>query len=205
MFGLNASELKLLRRLNTPAKIQDWLETVPANFEPEGDTLISPRRVIRERRAHCLEGALLAAAALWVNGERPLLLDLKTVEADFYHVVALFRRHGRWGAISKSNHAVLRYREPIFRTVRELALSYFHGYFLNDGRKTLRSYARPLDLRRFAQRQWLTDESDLWYIGEALDDQPHYPLLDKKMTASLRRADPLEIKAGRITQWKRRR
>ena len=205
MFGLNASELKLLRKLNTPVKIQDWLETVPANFEPSGNTLLSPRRVLREHRAHCLEGALLAAAGLWGNGKRPVLLDLKTVEGDFYHVVALFRQYGHWGAISKSNHAVLRYREPIFRTVRELALSYFHEYFLDDGRKTLRSYARPLDLRRFAQRQWLTDENDLWYIGEALDDQPHYPLLDKKMTASLRRADPLEVKAGRLTEWKRRR
>src|SRR3989344_5895747 len=130
-YGLTRTELVALRRLRTPQKIQDFLNTLPANFELRGETYRSPRGVLRDRTAHCFEGALLAAAAFLVNGEPLLLLDLKTAAdvQDTDHVVALFRRRGRWGSVSKTNHAVLRYREPVYRTVRELALSYFHEYF----------------------------------------------------------------------------
>lgn len=201
--GFDENELKIFRRLNTPRKIQDFLEKIPINFEKDKkDTCFSPRRVLRENKAHCIEGALFAAAALRLNGERPFLLDLKATNRDFDHVVALFRRRGLWGAISKTNHAVLRYREPIFRNVRELALSYFHEYFTDKGRKTLRSFSRPFDILRFAKPGWAISEKNLWYIAEALDKSPHFPILSKAAVAELRPADPIEIKAGKLTQWK---
>ncbi len=205
MHGLTSEELRILKRLNTPVKIQNFLESLSINFELRGETYGSPRRVLRNQTAHCFEGALLAAAALFVQGERPLLLDLRadSRSQDTDHVVALFRRNGLWGAISKTNHAVLRYREPIYRTVRELALSYFHEYFLDNGKKTLRSYSRPFDLRKFLKRGWLTDEEDLFYLVEALDNSPHEHILSKKAVGELRRADSVEIAAGKITEWAR--
>ena len=107
MFGFNKEEMRILRSLDTPQKIQDFLETLRINFEPGGDTLMSPRVVLRERRAHCIEGALIAATALWMHGEKPLLLDLKALDIDYDHVVALYKKNGYWGAISKTNHAAL--------------------------------------------------------------------------------------------------
>ena len=198
----NSKELKIFRKLHTPKKIQDFLEKIPINFEKSGKTCMSPRRVLREWKAQCIEGAMFAAATLWFNGERPLLLDLKSVERDQDHVLALFKHYGHWGAISKTNHGVLRYREPVYKTVRELTMSYFHEYFLDDGKKTLRSFSKPFDLRKFKSRGWMTTEENLWYISEALDAMPHYPILTRKMLAGLRRADPIEIKIGKITQWK---
>ncbi|MDP2593496.1 MAG: hypothetical protein Q8P52_02510, partial [bacterium] len=111
---LTKAEFLLLKKLNSPVKIQNFLEKLPINFEADKDTLFSPRGVLKEKKAHCFEGALFAAAALWVNGEKPLIMDLETVEGDDNHVVALFRQGGYWGAISKTNHAVLRYREPVY-------------------------------------------------------------------------------------------
>ncbi len=203
MLGFNKDELKILRRLNSPAKIQDFLEDIPINFEKSGDTCMSPRRVLRERKAHCMEGAMLAAAALWAHGEKPLLMDLKSVDRDFDHVVALFRRDGRWGAVSKTNHAVLRYREPVYKTLRELAMSYFHEYFLDDGKKTMRSFSQPFGLAQFRKKNWAVAEEDLWYIPEALDDSPHEAFMNRAMIACLRRADPIEIAAGKLTQQKK--
>ncbi|MDP3731184.1 MAG: hypothetical protein Q8R34_01670, partial [bacterium] len=123
--NLTKEEIKLFKKLNSPRKLQDFINAIPANFEKRGETLMSPRRVLRENKAHCLEGAFLVAAVLWFHGEKPLLLDLKTTDCDFDHVVALFRKGGCWGAISKTNHAVLRYREPVYASPRELAMSYF--------------------------------------------------------------------------------
>lgn len=202
MLEFNRSEQRLLKRLSTPVRVQDYLETLRANFE---ETCLSPRRVMREGKANCMEGAMLAAAAFWYHGVLPLLLDLKAVARDQDHVVALFRYRGRWGAVSKTNHAVLRYREPVYRDVRELAMSYFHEYFLHDGRKTLRSYSRPFDLSRFSRRGWMTAEEDVWYVPEALDVVSHQSILTSVMVRRLRRADPIEIAAGKIVQWRRRR
>jgi hypothetical protein len=148
-----------------------------------------------------MEGALVAALALWMHGQPPLLMDLRTSPDDVDHVVALYRRGRCWGAITKTNHAVLRYREPIYRDPRELAASYFHEYFLNDGRKTLRSYSRPYDLRRHGTA-WITREDDLWDIERALDDSPHVDLLTRSQIAALRRADPIEIRAGKLVEWR---
>lgn len=192
--------MKLLRRLNTPVKIQDYLESIKINFE---DTCVSPRLVMQKRKAHCLEGAMFAAAALWVNGERPLVVDLRSTRRDDDHVLAVFKRRGGWGAISKTNHAVLRYREPIYRDIRELVMSFFHEYFLNNGRKTLREYSLPVNLARFAKRGWTVANDDLWYISKYLDAVPHYKILGRTNVAALRRADPIEIKAGKIVKEKR--
>ena len=177
-------ELHVLRKLKTPKHIQDFLETLPINFEKEGDTFMSPVRVLREKKAHCLEGAVFAAAALARRGHPPLLLDLETTLKDESHVVAIFRERGRFGAVSKTNHAVLRYRDPVYRSVRELAVSYFHEYFLDSGEKTLRSYG-TLNLTRFNRRNWTTDEKDLWYIESALVNARHFPIVTPAVASAL--------------------
>ena len=201
MFGLTKGEQATLRKLSTPRKIQDFLDRLPVNFEKNGDTHMSPRRVLRERKAHCVEGALLAAAAFWLHGKPPLLLDLKTIEFDDEHVVALFKEHGRWGAISKTNHAVVRYRDPIYKTVRELAMSYYHEYFRDhDGRKTLYSYSRPFDLRTMGD-YWVTTHEDLWEIDGLLNKVPHYRFVPKKNEHLIRRATPFERRVLNAREW----
>jgi len=201
MFGLTPKELSVLRRLDTPRKIQDFLEKIPINFEPDGDTCLSPRRVLRERRAHCIEAAMLAALALRIHGERPLVLDLTSAPHDEDHVIVPFRQNGHWGAISKSNHTVLRFRDPVYRTIRELVMSYFNEYLDSAGRKTLRSYSRPVTLSRFDRFGWMTSEEDVWIVAEHLADIPHIPLLTRAQLASLRRADRVERRALEIVQW----
>ncbi len=202
MTVLSAPERRALRRLSTPRRVQDFLEGLRYSKDHGRDMLRSPRRVLRERSAHCIEGALLAAAAFWINGARPLLLDLRSDDDDLDHVVALFRRHGCWGAVSKTNHAVLRYREPVYRTVRELALSFFHEYFLDDGRKTMKDFSEPYDLVRRHGTGWMTREDDLWDIAEALDASRHHPVLTPRQRRELRRADPVEIRAGKLVVYK---
>ncbi len=198
---LTPAERAIFRRLSTPEKIQDFLDELPINFESAGFTYRSPREVLRAGEAHCLEGALLAAAALWFNQERPLLLDLRTAGDDQDHVVALFRRGGYWGAISKTNHAVLRWRDPIYRSARELALSYFHEYFLNHtGEKTLREYSRPFDLARWPA-DWVTASENLDDLVAALDASPHERLLPLGASRRLRRASKVERWAGELVDW----
>lgn len=198
-----ADERRALRTLRSARHIQDFLNELPQNHEPNGDTCYSPRLVLCHGRAHCMEGAMLAAAALRFAGARPLLLDLTTSGDDQDHVVALFREHGCWGAISKTNHAVLRYREPVYRTVRELAMSYFHEYFLqSNGRKTLRSFAGPVDLSRFDRRGWMTSGEEVWYVPEHLCEVPHTPIVTRAQIARLRPADEVERRLGDIVEWK---
>jgi hypothetical protein len=194
---LTKKETKVFAKLDTPQKIQNFLESMPANFEKEGDTLMSPQKTLQENKAQCIEGALLAAAILWYHGHPPIILDLVTNHHDDSHVVALFREDGLWGAISKTNHLVLRYRDPVYKSPRELAMSYFHEYFLDNGKKTLRSYA-VYDLRKIKQR-WITDHKDLWYIDQALDKMKHIQIISEKKAKKLRKADPIEIKSGKIT------
>jgi hypothetical protein len=203
MFDLTRNEWKTLRNLSTPRKVQDFLEYVPANHEPDGDTCLSPRRVLKELRAHCIEGAMLAALAFRLQGRRPLIVDLEATQNDFDHVIAVFQEQGHWGAVSKSNHAVLRYREPVYRTLRELVMSYFHEYTTNDGKKTLRTYSRPVDLSRFDAINWMTSEEDVWAVPNYLCDIAHTRLLTRAQVAGLRKADPIEIEAGKILRWPR--
>lgn len=197
--GLSTKEWNVLKKLDTPTKIQDFVNKLKFNHEKGGETIQSPRRALRSNKIHCLEGALLAATALWIQGREPLLLDLKAVEPDFDHVVALFKEGKHWGAISKTNHAVLRYREPIYRDVRELAMSYFHEYFLQDGLKTMRSFSRPLNLST-VDISWITSENDLFKISERLDRLSHTRILSAKQVKGLRKADPLERRAGNIAE-----
>lgn len=205
MQELTKEEKAIFQKLNMPRKIQDFLESLPINFEENGDSCLSPRRLLRERKAHCFEGALFAAAAMAFHEQPPLLLDLVGTDEDYDHVVALFQVDGHWGAFSKTNHAVLRYREPVYKTVRELAMSYFHEYFLDDGRKTLRAFSQPFDLRPYDSRDWLTTEEDPWYLMEELDASPHEKILNRGMITRLRPADPTEREAGKITQWQRKK
>src|SRR6185369_8434021 len=155
-YGYTPVEIQILKKLSTPAKVQDYLNSIPFNFEEQGDTCMSPRRVMKEKKAQCIEGAMFAAAALEYHGHKPLILDLRSIKKpwDYDHVICVFTQFGCFGAISKTNHAVLRYREPVYKTIRELVLSYFHEYFLNSGQKTLREYSVPLDLTRFDALEW---------------------------------------------------
>ena len=195
-------DFAVFKKLNSPAKIQDFIDTIPINFEPDGETCSSPLTVLKTNKAHCMEGALLAAACFWHNGKRPLLLDLKTAKGkDDDHVVALFKEKGFWGAVSKTNHGVLRYRDPIFKTVRELALSYFNEYFLDSGIKTMRSYSAPFSLLQYDD-DWLVSEDGLWQVPEDLDDSRHFKILPHGFSKRLRAADAVEIEAGKLTQWK---
>ncbi|MBI2484972.1 hypothetical protein HYW18_02395 [Candidatus Uhrbacteria bacterium] len=197
-----SGECRLLQSLSTPAKVQDYVNALPFNFERQADTCRSPRGVMRHKEAHCLEGAMFAALALRFHGHRPLLLDLEASGKDDDHVVALFQQHGCWGAISKTNHAVLRYREPVYRTLRELALSYFHEYFLQKGgRKTLRTFSRPVSLTRFDRKNWMTSEGDVWFVRDHLYTIPHTPLLSRSQIETLRPADRIERCAGEVTEW----
>jgi hypothetical protein len=197
--GLSKAEFAALRRLRTPKKIQEFLNRMSPNFETMGQTLLSVREVLHQRRAHCIEGAMLAACALWIHGEPPLLLDLRA-ERDYDHVVALFRRGRCWGAISKTNPAVLRWRDPVYRSLRELAMSYLHEYANKRNQKTLRSYAGPFDLRRFDPVLWVTNKKNCWEVGATLDDMRHRPLLTRRQARGLRLRDTVERKAGNVLE-----
>ena len=189
---LAPTEMRKLRSLNTPLKIQKFLDSLRYQY---ADTAWSPRRVLRERAGHCLEGALLAAAALRMNGYPPLVMDLEAVRDDD-HVVALYREHGLWGGIAKSNYAGLRFRAPIYRTLRELALSYFEHYYNLRGERTLRAYSGPVNLTRFDRQHWMTSEEDVWCVPEYLVTARHYPLFPGKIARTLPRLDRRSYEAG---------
>ncbi|MFZ3044203.1 MAG: hypothetical protein WA058_03830 [Minisyncoccia bacterium] len=201
---LTKEEFATLKKLSTPVKIQDYLDALPMNFEKGGDTHRSPRAVLRAQKAHCIEGAMLAATALWIAGEPPLILNLsaRMGRGDVDHVIALYKRGGFWGAVSKTNHAVLRFRDPIYRTLRELALSYFNEWFLPSGEKTLECYSKQLDMRRFGT-EWIMAEKDLWEVADALSVLPHYDLVPKGNWRYVRKADPMELKAGSFTEYQK--
>jgi hypothetical protein len=195
-YGFSARETRVLKALKTPEKIQHFLDTdIAYNKEPDGDTIRSPRRVLRDKVAHCLEGALLAAAALRVQGFPPLLLDLEA-KRDDDHVLAVFRQHGHWGAIAKSNFSGLRFREPVYRSLRELVMSYFEHYFNASREKTLRNYSRPVNLSQFDRIGWMTAEDDLWVINDHLVNLPHVPLLPNGNGRRLARVDARLFAAG---------
>lgn len=204
MLGLTEAEFAVLRRLDTPEKIQAFLYQLRQNFEPGGDSCHSVRVVLRSRRAHCIEGAMLAACALWIHGEPPLLLDMQAVK-DYDHVVALFRRGGCWGAISKTNGIGLRWRDPIYRSLRELAMSYFHEYYNRWDHKTLRTYSRPFDLRRMNPEKWVTPEDGAWDMIDTLEALRHYKLVSRAQERRLTRRDPFERVVGNLLQYRRPR
>lgn len=190
------AERAVFRRLSTPEKIQRFLDhDLAYNKEPDGNTCRSPRRVLRDRTAHCMEGALFGAAALRMLGHPPLLLDLEAVRDDD-HVLAIFRGRGGWGAVAKSNYSGLRFREPVYRTLRELAMSYFEHYYNLDREKTLRRYSRPVNLTRFDSMGWMTSEEDVWPIPDYLCEVAHSPLLPPAAIRALTRVDDRLFAAG---------
>jgi hypothetical protein len=194
---LSKAERHIFRRLTTPAKIQKFLDNLDYNLEPKGHTCYSPRLVLRERSAHCMEGALVAAAALRFLGFPPLLLDLEAVR-DTDHVLAVYKLNGGWGAVAKSDYSGIRSREPVYRTLRELAMSYFEHFFNPKGEKTLRTYSRPVNLKRFDKFAWITSEEDVWYIPNYLCDIPHTAMLNPAMERGLSRMDDRLYRAGRL-------
>jgi hypothetical protein len=197
----NKEEAGILRKLSTPIKIQDFLDTMPRNMEKHGDTLMSPRRVLAERKAHCIEAALLAATALWFHGHKPLVIDLRASREDYDHVVAIYRKNGYFGAISKTNHVGLRFRDPVYKTVRELAMSYFHEYLHDhNDHKTLRAYSGPVNLAKFGKK-WLTADDDLFDLALAIDGAKHCPVAPKDNLRQLRHVDRMEHKANRLVEW----
>jgi hypothetical protein len=196
--GFNAREWNTLRRLRTPERIQRFLDfDIGYNKEPGGPTCRSPRCVLRDRVAHCLEGALFGAAALRAQGFPPLLLDLEAVRDDD-HVLAIFKQRGHWGAIAKSNYSGLRFREPVYRTLRELVMSYFEHYYNPEAEKTLRAYSRSVNLARFDRIEWMTTEQELWAIPDHLLAIPHTPLLARGVERRLARVDKRLFAAGLV-------
>jgi len=200
---LSAGERAILARLSTPPRIQAFVDAIPANHEADGETVLSVREVLRQRRAHCIEGAFVAACALWINGRPPLVMHLDCDPADWPHVIALFRRGRAWGAISKSNHIGLRYRDPVYRSLRELAMSYFHEYCDRRGHRTLVSHSAAFDLRRIDPALWVTSDTPCWEAHDRLANRHHYQLVTARQRADLSRLDPFERKLAQLAQFPR--
>jgi hypothetical protein len=200
------SELRrLFSKLNSPAKIQDYLDALPINFELSGESSFSPIQVFEKQTAHCFEGAVFAAAALAFHGQQPLLMDFATALDDEDHCVALFKRGKYWGAISKTNHIVLRFRDPIYATPRELAMSYFNEYYLDDGRKSFRAYSAPFDLSKFHPEKWITagqSNTALDWMMERIAKSRYFPIVPQNFERHLRRVSPVEIRALDLKEWK---
>ncbi|PYX72130.1 MAG: hypothetical protein DMG72_15795 [Acidobacteria bacterium] len=184
--------MRKLRNLKDPHGIQRFLDDMPYHL---ADTAWSPRRALREQTAHCFEGAIFAAAALRVNGYPPLIFDLEA-ERDTDHVVAIYCVDGHWGAIAKSNFTGCRYREPVYRSLRELALSYFEVYFNLRRERSLRTYSRPVDLTRFDHLDWMTTDKPIWFIARYLFEIQHYPLITRSQAQGLHRLDDRSFRAG---------
>ncbi len=205
MLYFTKKEISFLKKLYTPAKVQDYLNSLCFNFEDQGETLMSPICTMRAKKAHCFEGALLGAYILSRYchlGVVPYILHLKAIKGDYDHVITPFKVGKFWGALSKTNHTVLRYREPVYKNIRELCMSYFHEYFLNDGRKTLRQYSEVLNLNKLA-KGWEVSEKDLWYIDKKLDRIKHYDIIPKSQIKKLRKAEKIEINAGKLVEFKK--
>jgi len=189
-----SDEIKFLRSLNNPDKIQGFLDIIDYNPNYE---CRSPRWVLRKRSAHCFEGALFAAAALHFIGYQPLIVDMKSYNDDD-HVIAVFKVEGHWGAVAKSNFTSLRYREPVYRSLRELVMSYFDFYFNIAGDKSLRSYSPPLNLTIYNSKNWTTTDEDLEFIGDKLEQMHHYPVINEHMIKRLNKASEIMLKAGML-------
>lgn len=202
---LTPAEDRLFARLNRPQKIQDFLDKLPANFEPDGDTARSPRSMLKAKVAHCSEAAVFAAAVLIYHGQRAWLMDLRALPSDHDHIVTLFKVRGLWGAISKTNHAILRWRDPIYRNARELAMTYAHEYCLPGGKKSLLEYSRPFSLTRYPPKRWIVAPDDLDWLLYALDLAPHVPVAPRHAMRTRRRSAKVELRAQEVLEWPRPR
>jgi hypothetical protein len=198
--GLSKAMATQLQGLRTPERIQDFVSRLRWNYQSDGPTALSVVGVLRQGHAHCIEGAFVAACALWLNGYPPLLIDLGAARGDVDHVMALFRRGRFWGAISKSNSPYLRYRDPIYRNLRELALSFFPQY-VKHRRKTLRTYSVPVDLRRHAPALWVTRDGFCHEMVDTLTGARHFDILPAGMNAGLRPIDEIEARANLLRDF----
>ena len=198
---LTPAEHRVLARLDTPQKIQIFLDRLPPNFELDGETTMSPRRLLKAGTAHCAEAAIFAVAALAYHGRPAWLLDIQALPSDQDHVIALFEERGFWGAISKTNHAILRWRDPIYASARELAMSYAHEYCLPGGKKSMLAYSRPFSLARYAPRRWVIAPDDLDWLLEALDNSPHEPVASRHAMRQRRRASAFEMRMQNAVEW----
>jgi hypothetical protein len=191
----------IFRAMKTPADIQRYLDSLPYVGE-ERDRC--PLDVMRDGQCHCLDGGLLAALALRRIGYPGLLIDLvpaydrKGKKLDDDHVLAIFRRHGAWGAVAKSNYAWLRYREPVFRSLRELAMSYFEVYFSIDGLKTLRGYTRPLDISKYDDLDYAWSEAGAAQLYKALYRRKPIRLISEKASTELLPTDERALASGTL-------
>jgi hypothetical protein len=199
--GLTAAEFAILRRLSSPQKIQSFLNAICINHETDGETILSVREVLARRRAHCIEAAFVAACALWIHGEPPIVMHLDCAASDYPHVIALFRRAGGWGAISKSNGTPLRYRDPVYRSLRELAMSFFHEYADTHGRKTLRSYSASFDMRRVDPSLWVTNRRECHEASDRLANARHYLLITPGQSRLLTRRDAFERRTAKTVEF----
>lgn len=198
--GLPRPAAARLAALRTPTRIQDFVNAIPWNHENDGPTARSVVETLRAGRAHCVEAAFVAACGLWLAGEPPLLMDMGAARGDVDHVVALFRRNGCWGAISKSNSPFLRYRDPIHRSLRELAISYFPQY-VKVRRKTLRTYSVPVDLRKHTPETWVTREGFCHELIDALTAARHFRIVPQSLAGHLRPIDPIEVRGHKLHEY----
>ena len=190
---LKKNERQLMAGLNTPVKIQAFLDQLSYSLE---EAYRCPLRVLRERTAHCFDGAIFAAGALWRLGHPPLILELLPNDRDDDHLLALYQRYGHWGALAQSNFASLRFREPVYRTLRELIMSYFEQFYNVDREKTLRGYTRPLNLQTMGNIRWMVDDRLLEEISERLDKIRRYSLINEKIAGELSPVDERSYQAG---------
>jgi hypothetical protein len=207
--ALSPAERRIFQKLSTPKKIQDFLDSFPVNFSKKGEGIYSVRTALQKKRMHCMEGALVAAAALAFHGREPLLMDMQSTSYDQDHVIALFKENTMWGAISKTNHPVLRWRDPVYANPRELAMSYFNEYFWPDKdtnfkKKTMRAYSFPFNLQKFELERWVASDKDVDWLADALDASPHERCFPPKQKKYLRDADAIEIKAMKLSEWRKR-
>jgi hypothetical protein len=198
--GLSRPAARALTALRTPHRIQDFVNALVWNHETDGPTAHGVVEVLDRRQAHCIEGAFVAACALWLAGEPPLLMDMGAARGDVDHVVALFRRRGHWGAISKSNSPFLRYRDPIHRSLRELAISFFPQY-VKRRRKTLRTYSVPVDLRRYDPAEWITHRGFCHRMVDRLTGARHFTLVPPGIDRELRPIDEIEARSNLLKDF----
>ena len=199
---LTPAEKRLFARLDSPQKIQTYIEKkLPPNFELKGETCMSPRRMLQAGVGHCAEAALFAAAILIYHGQDAWLMDIRALPSDQDHIVTLFKQRGLWGAISKTNHAVLRWRDPIYRSPRELLMSYAHEYCLNGGKKSMLAYSKPFSLARISPKRWVIAPEELDWLMDKVDDSPHLPLAPKHALRRRRKTTRVELQSQDVVEW----
>jgi len=198
---LTPAEHRVFARLNAAHKIQTFLDQTPVNFGQFGDTAMSPRRMLTSRMAHCTEGAFFAAAVLAYHGKETWLMDIQSLPSDHDHVITLFKQRGLWGAISKTNHAILRWRDPIYRSPRELAMSYAHEYCLPGGKKSMLAFSKPFSLARYAPKRWVVAPDDLDWLLLDLDLSPHLPVAPRHVMHRRRRSSKIELLSQEVVEW----